>query len=797
MRVTTDGFAGSPDMTAPATTAAVPSSGTGRVSRFFSLRAKFVAFFSVTLIIASSALSWYFVETRRAAMVEGLHELGTVLLTNTLRNDRFRFAGLIAEDARTIEEFVDGLMAVDHVAYVVITGVDGRVLATKSKLRGASATARTPATDLEHSPLGDIAKDLRANPVRTPLVTRLSAASAGVLRPAGDSTGWLWPLFNWHETLYDFAQPVLRRASPRVPLLPYGFEGEAPSSDSGPNMAENVTGVVQIGLTDALVKEGLVTTIRHVMLLTAFIIFAGILGAHLFTLRITTPLHSLTGAARRLAEGGAPEHLTPTTHDEIGQLTGMFNVMTESLRERNQAINNHVELIRRQVSQLTTVHETGTAIARTLNLRELLDTVLQLLMTNLGFSRMVLMLRREDRAAAYVARIAGISPAIAEAAYRLEIPIRDDETILSDLFLHGTPVLANELSAEAHRMHPETLGLAQAVGIRSFVAVPLQSQNRILGMLGADRGDAPCNREDLTVLKTIASHVAAAIDNARAYAHLTELTQHLEQRIEERTRELSVANQRLQEHDRRRTMFVSTASHELRTPMTAIRSFTDNMLDGVAGALTPQQSTYLNRIAHNLNRLTRIINQLLDWSALDLKKEKLHVESLCVRQISGLVVDSLRTVADQKQITIEMQTNDELPAVLGDRDKIEQILWNLVGNAVKFTPPGGRVVLSFDPGHRDSVQISVADTGCGIAPEHVGRVFDEFSKVPSAIPTSQGAQLGLFITKSYVEMQGGRIWVQSELGAGTRFSFTLPCASGSRGSAAAGESPMPPHSGAA
>ena len=279
------------------------------------------------------------------------------------------------------------------------------------------------------------------------------------------------------------------------------------------------------------------------------------------------------------------------------------------------------------------------------------------------------------------------------------------------------------------------------------------------------------------MLLTIASHVAAAIDNARAYAHLEELTQHLEQRIAERTQELSIANEHLQEHDRRRSLFLSVASHELRTPMTVIRSFADNMRDGIAGPVSEQQLTYLTRIGHNLSRLTRIINQLLDWSRLDSKNDVLCLTPVCVETTALLVADSLRTVAAEKMIALEIVHADGLPAVQGDHDKLEQILWNLIGNAIKFTPPGGRIVVDFRTTPEGFVQTSVADTGCGIDPGHVAKLFHEFSKVPSANPTAQGAQLGLFITKSLVTMHQGTIWVESTPGAGTRFYFTVPIAS--------------------
>jgi signal transduction histidine kinase len=221
-------------------------------------------------------------------------------------------------------------------------------------------------------------------------------------------------------------------------------------------------------------------------------------------------------------------------------------------------------------------------------------------------------------------------------------------------------------------------------------------------------------------------------------------------------------------------MFVSVASHELRTPMTAIRSFADNMLDGVAGALSDRQKTYLDRIGHNLNRLTRIINQLLDWSRLDMKKEILRLESLHVDEVSMMVVESLRTVAAEKEVGIQVDAPEHLPMIRADRDKVEQILWNLVGNAVKFTPPGGKVEVRFQALPDGMVQTCVADTGCGIPGDQLDRVFNEFSKVPSTMPTSQGAQLGLFITKSFITMHKGQIWVESELGSGSRFYFTLP-----------------------
>lgn len=734
-------------------------------NRFLGLRTKFVLLFSLILVIACSTLSWYYVDERREAMTNNLQQLGTVLLTSVVHNEHFQYAGLVAEDRDSLQQFIEGLMAVQDVVYVVITRSDGTVLAQRTKGSRQSSASLERSVDHPLYPDSQIAKQLYQLPSTTPLMTRFSLSTRIGRR------------FAWEEIVYDFAMPVLRAAKEDTSLSPFSIQMEEGSTNSSPTRPALISGVVQIGLTDAHLKYELAAMIRNILVFATFIIGAGALGAYLLTLRITKPLRSLAGVAQQVAEGHSPMPLTPSTRDEIGQLTSIFNLMTHSLQERSIAITENLATIKHQVGQLTTLHQVSAAIAQTLDLNQILNTVLQLLIANLGFTRMVLMLRHLERDTVYVAQVAGVSPDIVEAARHLDIPIRNDGSLQVDLLIHGKPLLISRLEAVADRMQPPLLEMARRIGVTSFVAVPLQSHNQMLGYLAADRGAQPCTDEDLHMLLTIASHVAAAIDNARAYSHLEELTEHLEHRIAARTQELSTANERLQEQARRRSLFLSVASHELRTPMTVIRSFADNMRDGIAGPVSEQQLTYLTRIGHNLSRLTRIVNQLLDWSRLDSETEVFCLTPVYVETTALLVADSLRTIAAEKSITLKIVHADGLPAVLGDCDKLEQILWNLIGNAIKFTPPSGRITVDFQTTPEGFVQTCVADTGCGIDPGHVEKLFKEFSKVPSANPTAQGAQLGLFITKSLVTMHRGTIWVESTPGAGARFYFTVPVAS--------------------
>ncbi len=743
----------------------------------FGLRTKFVILFSLIFIMTCSSLSWYFIETRRQAMTDNLEELGTILLTNTIRNEHFRIAGVVLEDHITLGQFMQTLMAIDHVVYVVITASDGRILDQQSKRTRPSPSSSSGASEQPVYPDNQLSTSLLQSPRTTPLMTKLMLSSTHTLVPEDDSSNWLLSFLLRKETLYDFAMPVLRIPSTHSPLPQLSVELEEKPSSALSNPTSPVVGLVRIGITDARTRDALLANVRNAGILTVLIIVAGILGALLLTSRITTPLQSLANAARQLAKGNdAPVPLIASTTDEVGELTRAFNVMTQSLHERNQAITSNLDTIRRQVRQLTTAHQASAAIASAnmLDMDQLLDTVLALFIDNLGFSRMAVFLHHPDRSCASVARILGVSPEIAAAVRRIDIPVVDNGGGTADLLLHGKPLLIHDIEPFAPRLHPPMLELARRAGVQSFVAVPLQSHGKILGFLAGDRGLQPCTDDDLHILLTIAGHVAAAIDNAKAYADLAELTQHLEERIEQRTEELSRANAQLQEHDRRRSTFLSVVSHELRTPIAVIGSFADNMLDGVTGPLTDLQYTYLARIQHNVARLGRIIVQLLDWSRLDTKKVELRVEAVCIQEIATSTADNLRMVAAEKQVSLAVASAESLPPVQGDRDKLEQVLWNLIGNAIKFTPPGGQVTVEFCISPSGFVQTCIADTGCGIDPLHLPHIFDEFSRVPSALPASQGAQLGLCITKTLVTMHHGDIWVDSEPGGGSRFYFTLP-----------------------
>jgi signal transduction histidine kinase len=740
------------------------------LGRFISLRTKFVVFFSLIIILTCSGMSWYFIHSKRIAMTDRVRDLGAVLVKNLAHNVRY---GIIIEERVILEQFIDGVMGVDEVVYAIITGADGQVLAAKSKGKLVSPLGSLRSTERPFYPRPDIAEALIKTPASEPLVTRLRLSGAGTIPvPEQDSALPFWTSGMLEETFFDVAVPVMKRSESRLEAL--ALQDEETRKTRAQQPSSQAFGVVQIGLTEVPMQRELAKALRNFLLLTVGIIATGILFTSLLARRIITPLRNLAAGARKVGEGDLSTFVMPTTQDEVGQLTALFNLMTRSLQERNQAISANLGTIRRHVTQLMTLNQSSAAITSTLDMDRLLSTILQLLNENLGFARMALFLWDKERGIATVEQVLGMAPEIEEAARRMVIPVQDDDKFVAEMLIRGKPVLISNVEAVADRFSPAMLPLLRQSGIFSFVGVPLRSQQRILGFLGADRGAQPCSQEDLDLMTTIASHVAVAVDNARAYTELATLTEHLEQRVQDRTHELQTANERLQEHDRRRSKFVSVASHELRTPMTSIKGFVENMLDGLTGQLSDRQEHYLERIKHNVDRLTRIINQLLDWSRLDVGRVEIKPEPVPIDQFIREVVESFQTLAAEKSLALEVSPCDPALVVRADRDKLEQILWNLIGNAIKFTPKSGRVSVTCERQDGGSACIAVSDSGCGIAPHELPKVFNEFSKVESALPTSQGAQLGLFITKSLVGLHGGRMWVESRLGVGTQFFFTLP-----------------------
>lgn len=282
----------------------------------------------------------------------------------------------------------------------------------------------------------------------------------------------------------------------------------------------------------------------------------------------------------------------------------------------------------------------------------------------------------------------------------------------------------------------------------------------------------------IAVIAVTALVLAVGVAERRRAEHeLDELNRTLERRIQDRTSTLQATVEQLQEFNQLKTAFVGIVSHELRTPLTSIKSLSENLLEGVAGPLNEKQKYYASRIQLNTDRLTRMLNELLNLSKMETGKMELRPTVLSLQELLSELVEVFQPLAQRKSITMDVGSMESMPKVRVDRDKLYEVLANLLENAIKFTPSGGRVHIDARVVDDRHIKMNVSDTGCGISEEHMSKIFDKFYRVEPGSGPVPGSGLGLAIAKGLIELHGGTIGVESAPGKGSHFYFTLPFAS--------------------
>lgn len=467
---------------------------------------------------------------------------------------------------------------------------------------------------------------------------------------------------------------------------------------------------------------------------------------------------------------------------EIADLDRVIEEQTFSLKTRHGELEKaYVELqqtaveLRKRVDYLTTLYEAGLQFTSSRDSEALLQHALEILIHKLSYDRVMISFFDSTSNISHNTRAVGVTDALAAFARNLEIPVTDPLTIEGTVLLQGCPVLVQNVREVLDRLHPLHRELASKSGTQSFVSVPLRTKNGILGSLTVDRSQAhSLNQDDLEIMTTFANQLAIAIDNLTAYNQIEQLNFGLEQKVLERTTQLEVANEQLKELNQLKSTFVSVVSHELRTPMTAIRVYVENMLDGLTGSLNNEQSRYLNRILFNVDRLTRLSTDLLDLSKIESGKVELRLEPIQLQTLVYEIAEAFRYLLDEKSIALAISHTDEAVTINADRDKLVQIFTNLLSNALKFTPVGGQIRILTQVETDGYLYIRVTDTGCGIGPNELPKVFEKFFRGESTPSGIRGAGLGLAIVKNLVELHGGTVGVESTVGQGSTFSFTVP-----------------------
>jgi PAS domain S-box-containing protein len=461
-------------------------------------------------------------------------------------------------------------------------------------------------------------------------------------------------------------------------------------------------------------------------LATVLLVLVGVFIRH----QLARPLHALASAAEELGQGNLEAEIDVRSRDEVGELADAFRIMAERLHRM------YDELERRVAQRTAELSETTEFLDSVLNSATeyaiiATDTTWHILTFNEGARRMF-----------------GYEPD--------EILGRTVSRLLPPEDLARDVPLQVEREVRMHGRHEGEGTRLRKDGTRFPVRTVTTSRN---GPGGEPIGYTIICRDITT--------------SRRLQQQLREYTDRLEERVAEQTAELRQANEELRRTSRLKSQFLANMSHELRTPLNAIMGFAEAIRDGVAGKTTDEQREFADDIHRAGQQLLQMINDILDFTKLESGAMGLALAPVDLADLIDETLRVARGLARRRGVEVAAEVSPRPLELTADAMKLKQVLYNLLSNAIKFTEGGGRVAVRAVL-EKEVVRLQVADTGAGIAPEDLPSLFEEFTQVDSSLTRKhEGTGLGLALTRRLVELHGGRIEVESELGRGTTFTVTL------------------------
>ena len=482
-------------------------------------------------------------------------------------------------------------------------------------------------------------------------------------------------------------------------------------------------------------------------------------AASFFLVRIIVqPIQVLHAGAARIGSGALDHRIEVRTGDELELLADEFNGMTARLQESYANLEQKVEDRTRELTealkQLKALWEVGQAVSSTLNL----GMVLQKIVT---------------RAVELSGTVGGVVYEYDEAkqefhpqvVYRMEEelinvlqakPIRLGEAAIGRASVSRAPFQVPDIRNDQDYGAAHLRSILVRLGYRSLLALPLLREERIIGGLVVWRRETgEFSPEVVNLLQTFTTQSVLAIENARLFRE-----------VEKKRIELEIAS-------KHKSQFLANMSHELRTPLNAILGYTELILDNIYGQVSDKVREVMSRLEMSGRHLLALINDVLDLSKIEAGQLTLSLNEYSMQDVVQTVFTGVEALAAEKGLALKTTVLPDLPTGYGDERRLNQVLLNLVGNAIKFTETGevDIEVKTLDNGFL----VVVSDTGPGIPPPDQAKIFEEFHQVDNTSTRKKGGTgLGLSISKRIVEMHGGRIWVDSTPGKGSIFSFTIP-----------------------
>lgn len=502
-----------------------------------------------------------------------------------------------------------------------------------------------------------------------------------------------------------------------------------------------------------------------------FLIIAAIWITSLFITRryISVPLLKLQESASHIASGDLDAFVDRSSTDEIGMLAqnldGMrgsikrlFTELNESkkkLEDYSRTLEEKVDIrtkeLARSVDELKALGEISKTVSSTLDLENVLTNIVQHAVQLSGADTGTIY-EFNDETQTFVPRInIGMNKNMIHALSESKLCVGDN-TVIGQAALHKLPQQIPDLKNISN--YPISSVIEE--GFRALLALPLLRKDRLIGGLivrRKDPGEFPTSVVEM--LQTFAAQSVVAIHNA-----------HLFSEIEEKGKELEIANKHKSE-------FLANMSHELRTPLNAILGFTELIIDNIYGDVPDKIKGVLERVEKNGRHLLNLINDVLDLSKIEAGRLKLSINDYSMQAVIETAVTSVEALAMEKKLELSAIISDEMSKGRGDEQRISQVILNLLGNAIKFTDQGAVKIEAKSDNH--NFIVSVSDTGPGLSEKDQQKIFEEFRQADGSSTRKKGGTgLGLSISKKIIEMHKGHIGVESTLGGGSTFWFSLP-----------------------
>ena len=517
--------------------------------------------------------------------------------------------------------------------------------------------------------------------------------------------------------------------------------------------------VARIGLSLERELSGIRRTRNLILGLGVLTLSAGLALAMVQAHSVIRPVGVLDRSAQEIAAGNLDRKIEVQGHDEVGRLGEAFNRIGESLkafREIDHEITSTLDLdavLQTIARHVKAILKADIAHVATCDSRTGIATVVAGYGDQDGFL------------------VAGYGE---QRGFPRGLEIVPGRGAGGYVLATGQPLMIADYAHDP-RITESYHELLRREGVVALLVVPIPLKGKIIGLLyAANRRPTAFTSGDQEILTRLAAQAAIAIENATLYAQVRQHAEELEARVEARTRDLQEANAQLAAASQHKSEFLANMSHELRTPLNAVIGFSEVLSERLFGELNDKQEEFVADILSSGRHLLSLINDILDLSKVEAGRMELHLAPFNLPLAIEDALSLFRERAKRHGISLFLTVDERLGEFVADERKVRQILLNLLSNAVKFTPDGGRVSVNAALTN-GCAEISVCDTGIGIAEEDREVIFEAFRQVGrDQTQKREGTGLGLTLAKSYVELHGGKISVESQLGKGSTFTFTLP-----------------------